>query len=149
MGFGIETLPPRFRVFAIKRSLQTWAGESPILTNLLAKCAARGFVSESFSSSSPINASVYENYVAFLNGGIMGIRGNYFPGLRGAWVWGRRALHLACYDLGLAHPRFRGDTKVALPLELLLSQAEQQLRTEDAALRARVSEMQLRLTSSG
>ncbi len=69
--------------------------------------------SEESHSSSPVNAdAIYCDYV-FLDGGFVSREGNYFCGLKGAWIIGRKALRFVCYEMGLDQPRrWKGERSI-------------------------------------
>jgi hypothetical protein len=130
--------------FAIRGSWQAHSGivypGDPVVDRLLVLAEERGFPSEHFSMGSPANASTYEIYVAYLDGGLLSYSGNFFGGAHGAWVWGRKVLALACADLGLQRPRFR-ELSADLSRDALLTEVRRQVETEDSLLRARLLEM--------
>ena len=89
-----------------------------------------GFVRTSFWTGGPANASSYEDYVAFLDGGLMSKAGDYFWGLHGAWVIGREALRLLCCELGLTVPRWPSTAGIAPSHRDLVTRTLVQLATE-------------------
>jgi hypothetical protein len=94
-----------------------------------------------YSSGSPINASSYEFYAAFLDGGVVSLAGDYFTGLHGAWVKGRLALRFLCYELDLSQPRFRGETDAVPSHEELRAQIYDQTHSGREILLERLNHM--------
>jgi hypothetical protein len=103
-------------------------------------CQRYGFVRTSFWTGGPANASSYEDYAAFLDGGLMSKAGDYFWGLHGAWVIGREALRFLCFELGLTTPRWPSAAGVAPSHRDLIVRTLVQLATELPGLRQRLKE---------
>ena len=103
-------------------------------------CQRYGFVRTSFWTGGPANASSYEDYVAFLDGGLMSKAGDYFWGLHGAWVIGREALRFLCFELGLTVPRWPPIAGIAPSHRDLVTRTLVQLATELPSLRQRLTE---------
>jgi len=93
-----------------------------------------GFVRRSFWTGSPANASTYEDYAAFLDGGFMSKAGDYFAGLHGAWIIGREALRFLCFELNLTVPRWPPEAGAAPSHLDLGTRTLVQLATELASL---------------
>jgi hypothetical protein len=78
-------------------------------------------------SDSPVNATAIVRSFPFLDGGLISREGNYFFGLKGAWVIGHRALRFVCYEMGIEQPR-RFKTEAHIPSFLeLFAQIESQV----------------------
>jgi hypothetical protein len=112
------------------------------LSAVWATCQRYGFVRTSFWTGGPANASSYENYAAFLDGGLMSKAGDYFWGLHGAWVIGREALRFLCFELGLTVPRWPSIAGIAPSHRELVTRALVQLATELPSLRQRLKEFE-------
>jgi hypothetical protein len=109
---------------------------------ILAICQRYGFVRTSFWTGGPANACSYEDYAAFLDGGLMSKAGDYFWGLHGAWVIGREALRFLCFELGLTMPRWPSTAGVAPSHRDLATRILVQLATELPGLRQRLKEFE-------
>lgn len=111
---------------------------------LLEICQRYGMVRTSFSTGSPANASTYEDYAAFLDGGLMSKAGSYLAGLHGAWIVGRTALRFLCFELGLAQPRWPTASAPAPSHDELIRAILVQVATERPLLLERLEEFEAR-----
>ena len=100
---------------------------------LLQACRRMELPYEETESDSPVNAVAIYRTFPFLDGGFISREGNYFHGLKGAWVLGRKALRFVCYEIGVKQPRRFPDESVVPEYRHLLAelfwQAEEELPT--------------------
>jgi hypothetical protein len=104
-------------------------------------CRRLGVKIHGMQFSGPGMSDDYTRHAVFLDGGVTSTEGGYFfgSGQRGAWVVGRRALRLLCYELGLTQPS-RGRAEDEIPSRAMLrSELTKQLSTTEgrAELRER------------
>jgi len=111
---------------------------------ILEICRRYGMVRTSFSTGSPANASTYEDYAAFLDGGLMSKAGGYLVGLHGAWIVGRAALRFLCFELCLSQPRWPSASGPAPSHDDLVRAILVQLATERPLLLERLEEFEAR-----
>jgi len=107
-------------------------------------CRRYDLVRRSFSTGSPANASTYEDYAAFLDGGHESRGGDYLLGLHGAWVHGHEALRFLCFELPLKLPPWPKDVGQAPTHEEIIKHLLLQLATDLGSLQRRVDEFEAR-----
>jgi hypothetical protein len=86
---------------------------------------------ESIETGSPINASTFEWYVPFLDGGLIRYTGKYFVGPRGSYIIGYKALRFICALIKIRPPQkfLKGEVE-AFTVQDLHSEATLELADE-------------------
>ena len=86
---------------------------------------------DSIETGSPVNASTYEWYVPFLDGGLVRYTGNYFVGPRGTYIIGYKALRYVCAIAAVRPPqRFLKGEVDAFTVQSLQSEVNVKLGEE-------------------
>jgi hypothetical protein len=114
----------------------------PYFSAIWNTCNRFGFVRTEFATGGPANASSYENYSAFLDGGLMSRAGDYLLGLHGAWIFGHVALRFLCLQLHLTTPPWPREAGQAPARTELARQSMIQLATELPKLQQRLKQLQ-------
>jgi hypothetical protein len=118
--------------------------EHPRFRDILEIGDRYGLVRTSHHTGSPANASTYEDYAAFLDGGLMSKAGDYLIGLHGARVIGHAAVRFVRFELGVTPPRWPVAAESASTHADLVRRILVQLATELPILRQRLREFQHR-----
>jgi hypothetical protein len=102
---------------------------------LLQTCRRLELPCHETESDSPVNATEVRRHFPFLDGGFFSREGNCFYGLKGSWVFGRKALRFVCYELRIRQPkRSRGEPPIPT-YEELLNEIFKQHETNDPLLK--------------
>lgn len=96
---------------------------------------------EEVESGSPVNATSIHRTMSFLDGGFISREGNYFCGLKGAWVVGRKALRYVCYEIGVEQPRRLPGESVVPEYHQLLAEVFWQIEEDDPTLKLQMNEL--------
>lgn len=103
-------------------------------------CDRYDVVRAAFGTGSPANASTYENYAAFLDGGVKSIAGDYL-GVHGAWIVGHAAMRFISLELGVPPPRWPAALGTAPSQRNLVRDLLLQLASDLPALNGRLNEL--------
>jgi hypothetical protein len=103
-------------------------------------CDRYDVVRAAFSTGSPANTSTYENYAAFLDGGVTSIAGDYI-GVHGAWIVGHAAMRFIALELGVPPPRWPAPLGTAPSQRDLVRDLLLQIASDLPTLNRRLSEL--------
>jgi len=103
-------------------------------------CDRFDVVRAAYWTGSPANASTYENYAAFLDGGVKSIAGDYI-GVHGAWIVGHAAMRFISFELGVPTPRWPAALGAAPSHRDLVRDLLLQLASDLPALNRRLNEL--------
>jgi hypothetical protein len=138
--FSRSTLGPQVyyvRCFENSLSLANWGSELPadlLWSKILQACKRLELPCSEERRDSMLGGCAMKRDYVFLDGGLFSREGLYFFGRKGAWVAGRKALRLLCYELGVPQPRRWPGEREIPTREALLAEAFKQLEENEAAL---------------
>jgi hypothetical protein len=103
-------------------------------------CDRYDVVRAAYWTGSPANASTYENYAVFLDGGVKSIAGDYI-GVHGAWIVGHAAMRFVALELGVPPSRWPAALGTAPSHRDLVRDLLLQLASDLPALNGRLNEL--------